>query len=669
MDLFVQPTIDFPPLEKRAASVDLPEDPNKWPFELLQELYKQVSYVSDFEPHVQMDKVDAERGYGFGHVVVSNRTQMQAGVTPEEQQAAGVRVAKIPIIIKEGKLLPFDLVVTDTNTVQPLTESRLRQSLFRPQMFDVSARTPGDPSLVEQLYPPNRDSSSFGGGTVLSKQGSVGSLLSAVLPSVSETEMRAFRKEASDPHVRASFLRNAEASLPSLQQIYEFVPTSLHKTAEALQGAIRPTVAQVRKIYDGYEIKTASHHCWDPHMHRVTRGELVQEFGPKLAMDVDSGGSVTMAEGATAGEEMDTVKFSPVTVSGFYKVRTTEGDDLLGYVIPRLLNIDGSPMPLSLFTNGSQAAIQGSIHGIKMAEGSADLPSTHHPMGYGVFFADDKGEITATIPMLIKGSFSELPEGDAVNEPPVYDAETFDGRPAHVSLQPYLQRVVGIEEEGRMLIPSHFKWLPLEKAGGTALVSGEEVAEKTATAKVTSTVYIRASSPNCFSFEGYPIQKLAYQDTNFLNLDDAMFLLAGLGVDQGYGTTKLAHAISAAGPVTVQTKHSINTAEALHKEASKRAADRLKELPVLRVSLVKEAAVLTDPSAVDTVLSLGFINPENLVTFVSYLPIIEETQSRLCNLLIAARLGLQDIPVSALERTVRSVEDVLEGLRTLAFQG
>jgi hypothetical protein len=50
------------------------------------------------------------------------------------------------------------------------------------------------------------------------------------------------------------------------------------------------------------------------------------------------------------------------------------------------------------------------------------------------------------------------------------------------------------------------------------------------------------------------------------------------------------------------------------------------------------------------------------------MPAIDEAQLKMCELLLAARLGLRDVPVSALEKAVRTTEDVLEGLKVLAFQ-
>jgi len=159
--LFLTPSVEF---EKTSAQTQLSEDPNAWPHELLQELYKQAPYVADFAPHVVMEKVDGEKGYGLGHVDIGNQTEVQTAVTPSAAQAAGLRHVRVPVVIKDGMLCPFDLLVTEDSKVLPLTEVRLRAAIFRPQAFDVTSRTPGDQSMIGQLYPPYRQSYGFGGG-------------------------------------------------------------------------------------------------------------------------------------------------------------------------------------------------------------------------------------------------------------------------------------------------------------------------------------------------------------------------------------------------------------------------------------------------------------------------------------------------------------------------
>jgi hypothetical protein len=728
MNLFIESDMQF---EKVAGEVELPEDPNQWPQEILDELHKQVPFIADFQPHVVMDKVDAERAYGFGNVEIANKSEAQSGTDPAMMQAAGIRTVRIPIVIREGKLFTFDLLINDAAKALPLTESRMRQALFRPQAFDVTSMTPGDQSMIGQLYPPYRQNMGFGGGggmTVpadgMGKQSSVleeflieelekndagfrkvkektagapfppeffktGSILEAILPTINESDLNNFWETTKDRDLQLAFMKNAHANMDAISLL---ASDRLAKTA-SVRDFVRPDVVQILSEDDGYIVKSASSKYWDVKMEKLGRAELIRRFGEKIALAADTAGAVTMSdeEGMPGGEGMAHVE-TPSTAtnishSGMYKVKDDKGREIIGYVIPNLIDMDGLPVPLALFTNGSQTTVQSDIIGEPVASG-ANLP-TSEPGGVGAFFeiASD-GTIRATLPMTLQGS------AGMAGEPGTFSGETYDGRPALVSLQPNIQEPVAMEEEGKLLLPQHWKWTPMDKADQVVLEGGEDAegppeedmqapqpqegptpgagapAEgvEAPPAKTASAFVNLCSEGGTFYFRGEPVEKLASVDKTFLDVDQTMFLLAGLGVDLQHGVMKMAQAIESS-PVKVHVGRLIKTAKEQKAEAYERAKEAMARFPNLRKNLVKEAAQMTDPTAVDTVLSLGFINPENLMTFVGYLPTLDSTQSKMCELLLAARLGMQDVPVSALERAVRATEEVIEGLRIIAFQG
>lgn len=660
MDLFLRQSLQF---EKSASETTLPEDPNAWPKEILQELYKQVPYIADFQPHIEMDRVDGEKGYGMGHVEVMNQTEIQQGTPPDQMAAAGVRVVRVPIIVKNNKLSPFDILITDNSKIVPLTESRLRQAIFRPQAFDVTSKTPGDQSMIGQLYPPYRQNYGFGGGGValnvgMGKESQSRSVLDAILPTINESDYLTFTSELEDRGLQLAFVKNAGASAMALEKLLTHDP-SMIKTASPADF-IRPTVVQISKTDDGYKVKTASHVFWAPKEETLDRGEVVHRYGAKIVLAADLSGAATMAEGATASEGGEPAETpGPVGEAGLYKVQDSQGRELLGTVIPHLFDTDGSRIPLALFTNGSQAAVQADIIGIPAGE-AADLPSGEVG-GKGAFYTVEGGEILATIPLDLQASYS-MP-----GEPGVNSGTTFDGRPIEVSVQPNIQTVVGADE-GKMLIPAHWKWLPLDKADEVSLASSEASSKQASAKRMFAAVEVRCGGIDSFSVSGPAVSKLASDETQFLSLDDTMFLLAGLGVEQSYGIKKLGEAFSNREPALVKIGRTLKTAEEQKRAAVIKAAAVMESYVSLRRPLFKEAAVIPDPTALDTILSLGFINPENILTFISYLPVIDDSQSKLCELLLASRLGLQDIPASALEKSIRSTEEVLEGLKILAFQ-
>jgi hypothetical protein len=685
-------------IEKTAGEVNLPDDPNQWAQSILQELYKQVPYITDYQPHVQMQRVDAERGYGLGHVEIQNQTEAPMNTDPEMLEATGVRTVRIPFVIKEKKLSPFDLLVNDMGKMLPLTENRLRQALFRPQAFDVTSRTPGDQSMIGQLYPPYRQNYGFGGGGIsmnasggmgMGKVGSAlenfldpdaktaskappqplpkkrgftksaGSLLSNILPTITSADHQRFTDELQKS---ASYLyANASLSCDSFNDILGAIVNtepSMEK-AGSWKAWLPTSVAQVRRTSDGYAVKTASHHIWDPDEEIVDRGEVVRRFGVKVAMDADTSGAVTVSdqEGVTGEESLNEI--APVTKPGFYKVKETTGKEHIGYVVPSLIDLSGELVPIALFTNGSVVAVQGEIWGEDVGEGT-ELPSG--PVGNdGAFYQMGEDGIEMTVPFNFQDSYT------FGTQPKVFRGTTFDGRPSEVSVQPNLAGVTPVDN-GRVLVPEDWNWLPLDGVDTVVLVGGEE-ADSLDPMDKASCVHVR-SDGDSFSFEGVPLAKLGAAQTQWLALDDAMFLLAGLGVNQEHGVKKLAEAAAFKAPQSIRIGRVIEDGATHIKESMARAAELVEGMSAFKQPiLLKEATTFPDPTTVDTVLSLGFINPENVLSFVGYLPDLEDVQTKLCELLFSVRIGLKNIPQSALERAIRSLEETIEGLKVLGFQG
>lgn len=788
--------------EKNASEVTLPENANLWPNEIMQELYKQVPYIADFDPEVIMDRVDAERAYGFGHVEVKNKSELQNGASEQTLAAVGVQQARIPVIIKNRKLYPFDVVITADSKVLPLTEGRLRQALFRPQAFDVTGKTPGDLSMIGQLYPPVRvggmgiaggvggDMSTklssaledflakesekkcpkcgsmekcscwgkkmasadgagdldklaregtgqsagtavggaigavgghrlgkmlagsaeanskgnwkqrlgaravraaatvggLGAGSALGgsagknieftarhvgkqeralrreyerAQEKQGSLLAAILPTINPDDHIKFASALEEPGLQARYLKNSAATSPALLKLSEYDPVSNEKVASVIERAVRPNVVQVSRSEEGYRVKSANTDYWSPKTEYLDRGQVTRMVGAKVVLAADMSGSVTI--GPDAGvSEAGSPESKPEIVSSFglYRVKDDKGQELVGFVFPNLLDLDGTALPVALFSNGSATAMQESIAGELVGKDSGLVfgPAS----GHGMFVRQlPNGGVDAMIPMTIKAGYSE---GGAHK----MHVETFDGREVFIEVQPNIKNPLDVD--GSCIIPDTFRWMPLGGDDVSLVEHPEDWGQSKAASRAFSSVVVRSGGDNSFSFAGIPVEKLSSADKQFLSLDDAMFLLTGLGTDLDYASEKLAESMALSAPVTVRIGRQIKMAQEQRAQATKTASSRFVGMPNLRRNLIKEAAFVPDPLAVDTVLSVGFINPENITTFISYLPEMDASQERLCELLVASRLGLSDVPSSPLEKSIKSLEEVLEGLRVLAFQ-
>lgn len=664
MNLFLDTKL--PEFSKTAAEVTLPEDPSGWQQEILQEIYKQAPFIADYDPSVVMDRLDGERGTAFGHIEVGNKTELNVSQGDPAAQVAGIRHVRIPIIVRDGKLYPFDLMVTEDSKVFPLTERRLRSALFRPQVFDVTSRTPGDQSLISALYPPYRQNYGFGGGgaTMSAGMGKEGgkkaSILEVVLPTALETDYA--RTAESLQEVAPWLVHNKEAMAHPLKVLAGFEPQAARTMTEKVAHALIPSVIQVARTNDGYVVKKASAQYWHPTIQRVDRGELVRTVGAEVALMIDKTGSVTSAMGedlASEPEEQtesDTPKL--ITDYGIYKVQDQEGKHLIGFAFPNLIDVEGHPLPMTLFTNGSQTAVQGEIVGVRVAEGLS--VTTGRPKGYGAFYKVlPNGRVEAMVPMDLQMNFTGADGQVALV------GHTMEGREIQVSIEQGI-KAPAMADEQHLCIPEDWRWLPLEGTKAVALVSHPD--EYVKVAELPLSVQLRGDSTGSFSISGGPIEKVARDERELLSMEDTLFYLAGLGVPPAVGIRKMAETIQRMAPVTVAVSRDLCPAALVNEEAVKTASASPSFTVKLRRDLVKEAAFVPDPLAVDTMLSLGFLNPENVMTFVSYMPQLDEAQAHLGDLLVAARLGLREVPVYALERAMKGLEDVIEGLNILAFQ-
>jgi hypothetical protein len=92
--------------------------------------------------------------------------------------------------------------------------------------------------------------------------------------------------------------------------------------------------------------------------------------------------------------------------------------------------------------------------------------------------------------------------------------------------------------------------------------------------------------------------------------------------------------------------------------------------------LLKEALAITsgqqpntagsvNGSAVDSMLSLGFLSPENTAEFVRSLPVLEDAASQLARLVFATQVGYQPVPLMAAVRAMEGISKVVEALKVV----
>jgi len=649
--------------EKLGMEARLSEDPTVWHQQVLDELYRQVPYASDYNPKIELRTIDPERMYGLGHVELINKLAINARDDDTPPALKGNQRVILPIVIQDALLKPLDLMIHD-GKVEPVTEERLRRALFRPNLHEAVRERPGDMSLIEQLYPPHRQ---FGGGRGLVSDAGAGSklasarpdsVLDAIMDTIDEDHLVAFtEKVASDVTLRSSLIKNT-ASREYLAKLAAAVPSaSGFERFKKVASTIIPNVMQVQKIDGGFRIKTANTDALAPSVEDVSRPEAVGALGGDIVSAVDRDGAVTLANQEEQGDAELDAAATVVDTFGFYKVKTMDGREMSGWVFPQLMDLDGSLLPMAAFANGTESGMQEVIAGSFLDDGM-DIPDML-PSGTGMFVFHDGENVQGLVPMEISG-VTETPEGAS------YICETVMGTRCECVKVPGLQTVTPISE-GRYGLPEKCGFMSLENI--VDLVATPDEFSKQAQARAIPTAVRVSTDGNTYSFSGEPVTKLAgVMDTDFLSRNDATFVAACLGyspqqfVSDLQGMRKHGHYdlwFKAKPVTTLKEKY----AEA--KQSAKGTLAKIASIGPVRFDLSKEASVLEDPAAVDKVLSLGFINAENVSIFAGYIPEFENTIARLSELLMATRLGLQSVDEGALQKSIIHLDKVVAGLKTL----
>jgi hypothetical protein len=80
---------------------------------------------------------------------------------------------------------------------------------------------------------------------------------------------------------------------------------------------------------------------------------------------------------------------------------------------------------------------------------------------------------------------------------------------------------------------------------------------------------------------------------------------------------------------------------------------------------IKMASLLTDQNAVDVVLSVDYINEDNIEHFVENMDMIKETLKNIADMLIASRMGLKVLDEENLKKCMKCLDSIIKGLENL----
>lgn len=483
------------------------------------------------------------------------------------------------------------------------------------------------------------------------------SLLAAIAPTIRESDRDSFvEKIASDSTIRAGFKKSGMAQL--LVDVMDSKLASANDRLQTLADSIEPSVVTFQKLPGGeFMVKSANVNAFvggeQAQGQVVPFDEVAEAIGTETAKSMQPGQVVTAVSNPVEIDGDDANTSKAITEFGEYKVQGTDGKDLKGWVFPEVLPWDEefAPQKTSLFLTGKEHAIQQELVGQKL-ESEAKLP-IDIPKGEGVFRSNDGG--VATAPLDIKFGTTD---SQGIHK---YVGTDDFGNEVKVSLVPGLKTPQRISEN-EYALPNGWGFTRLNKKVKLVSDAGSVDIAKKVTKEKTSAILFYNGSYNITG--GCGLDKVASELRQDLDVVGAEFILGLLGLDGVTAKQKVAEARKL-GFIKVSGLKTITPLAERFQESVKTASAFLQKLPNLKRDLVKEAAAIEDQGTVDKVLALNFINPENLSTFIEYLPELEESSERMAEMVLAGYLGMKEIPIAAVERSMHNMEEVIQGLKAV----
>lgn len=501
-----------------------------------------------------------------------------------------------------------------------------------------------------------------------------------VAGTVHSEDFAEYEKQFADPLV-AELLPKCASVLASLKVAsYNVGPRPTRADLVKQASAGRTNVIQVSPTRYGYLVKwAAAPDGVQPQQQEVSAPQAQQTLPPEMLQQADEQGAATVTD---VEAEPDPLVETPQSAEGFGIYKCVQADtqkEVVGFVIPTLFDPrTGAPTPQRLFVNGSQFAIQPDIQGVLITV-SYNLPSgPSEPRGMGVFYKTDGKGIIATIPFNVITSVTG-PDGAQY-----YSATTFDGAlcqimPSDGIKRPIVSPVPGAQATN-ICMPIDFTWLPLDNEVpllGMETAAGEPAdpmaQQKTASAPTRADIraWRDGNEGGGCHLSGPVFSKHGSGDYTW---DEGVFWLAAAGCPQNLSVGLLEKAASTETTVCMYGLRPLSkdadVPDDVEGQKIASIVQRLVPRPCLlkeamAIEMCKEAKELVGVDSLDTLLSVGLINKENVQDFVDGLPDLEETQAKLASLVFATQLGLQSVSKTAAIRAMQSLEDVISGLRAL----
>lgn len=650
-------------LEKVAAAYPLVGRPENWEGEILAILHKQAPYLGQYRVDLSIAQENREAGFLLGYFIISPQASPQASMQSQPMQSAGevdqgvvsgeTVGVRIPVIVVRTStstiLKPFDIMMDEKGQCQPLTESRLASKMADAGQYEAVKA----PAGVEGMTP-NEPPQQQGSGVIQSFDKTASyPMLSKIARGMTDTDVDAFKAHLADPEVLYAIQHNPAFREAALMLVYgqEKVATSV----DAAQH-ITPTVVVVKQASRGYDVLSASHHAYEP-----VRSFVPYERAYELSMDVLQ---AVAEEGSVMFNQIDPER-RDTAVGSVYATEVGVTKEAGRHQVTCVSGVEDCRLVPSVFgLNGNET---GEVLLLKQAstQGAHSCALTYKAPVVKLAAMEKVASASSWVPWNGGGTVSFVaPDLSAATEPLSGTmVKTARGErqlltKSGVSVVKMAQLVRPYRMDRSLYIPE--SWVGLSVREGLQPVDAELYKTAALAKAAEHDLHVLNYGGSTFHFRGHAVSDLDEKYTTDLDTNSSLLLLgaAGFALNEGELILKTA---AAQGRKACSASRKIRSMGKAKMAAMEKVAARIKNT-VPKINLIKEAASLATPQAIDTVLSLNFVTPENLEMFLNKRPDLEASLRTLCDLLLQCRLGLEDVKEAAVERSVKGITDVLTGL-------
>ena len=664
--------------EGDSSQTKLPQDMDLWAEEITTKIRERIPMSRHMLIKISFINRNEELGIATGAATLHDQKLNKA--------------VYLPLIVKNFSLSPLDVMLVPSKgaesgfDVSPFHQDLFADVMFNSEVFDHLER-PID--RIQQMYmnpqnsvvfPPNHRNvyASAGGG-----------IIDTISDTISPADKKAFLNNLrNDQNAMVGYEKRA-----NLDILKKIATSKIKITPESAKTLANVTL--LKQKGDKVSVLTTSDEVFSPIIasgnNRLTpcdeNGEdivlpeetlnEVKMNGEKMVFRELTPKNDVMVGPTNSPQHYTKTDEQPVEaqIFGAYKVQDKNGVFHKGIILPNLIDFNMKRVNGKVFKSLNKSSFQDKIVGIPTgAEKTQFLKFREPEIGMtGVFVTYNDTNALATIPFTIR-SITDVQGNDHII------AVGLKGEKIKIKYGGYIpednkpdfEEDVSLKNIAKVkdyyIVPRRFKFLAMDNFC-ELMENGSSMTLKTASKSMSySPVRVIYTGDSQFSLKGPDMTKMARMcgwDSTNLGASQAAFLLTS----KNCPLTKVAEALKTAGAQTREVYiHGLPSTNYEYKQDEqevKVASAVLEQINLLRTDLTKEAAGIEDSQVVDAALSLNFINSENIDKFVSFIPVFEQCSKLLSQVLLASRLGIEEIPEQASAVAMHKLIEVVQGLNKL----